>query len=116
MEYRQKSFINSTFYEFLIHLFLNSLLDDPPALKVDLRRVFYRKIKKVEIGLPMYSNLPIGIFLGAMVRSFLVQLVSCFFLKYAELILSGKGTETVIALWNFLLLGSMVTIGLTEPP
>ena len=57
-----------------------------------------------------------GFFEGSFLRLVLVFKFSCFLLKYWALIRSGKGMVTVMALWNFLLLGSIVTIGLTAPP
>ena len=57
-----------------------------------------------------------GFFEGSFLRLVLVFKFSCFLLKYWALIRSGKGIVTVMALWNFLLLGSIVTIGLTAPP
>ena len=58
--------------------------------------------------------IPKGNFLGAILFPGIV--LSCIRLRYAELIRSGRGTDTVMALWNFLRRGSMVTIGLTDPP
>lgn len=66
----------------------------------------------------LWIELPIGVFVDfcCLFAWTLDPGTSCLRLKYWLLILSGRGMFMVMALWNFRLRGSIVTIGLTDPP